>query len=63
MLTGITVNIPCPYRTSTGSFCSQTLTVQYVKEGMRVTDILDKYGCIQHANEHDTAPLMAALED
>jgi hypothetical protein len=62
MLTGITVDIACPYRTSTGSFCRNTMTVQYVKEGKRVTDILDRYGC-PHATEHDTAPLMAALED
>lgn len=62
MLTSITVDLPCPYRTCTGSFCQNTLTVQYIKEGKRVTTILDRYGCI-HATEYDTAPLMAALED
>ena len=62
MLTGTTVDIPCPYRISTGLFCRNTLTVQYVKEHGRVIEILDRYGCI-HATEYDTAPLMAALED
>lgn len=62
MLIGTVVDIPCPYRTTMGSFCRNTLTVQYIKEHGRVTEILDRYGCL-HATEYDTAPLMAALED